>query len=202
MQKTNLQNSDAIDLGNKNSPEGQAIEETSTDKGSNTPVQTGMECVLIVGSSEPGLPITPCKLENLKDGLGRNGRPKPSSNDLDNGSGREEEPQAGSSSKKRSGERQDDESSGNGDRNLEYYVKVIRWLECVGHIETTFRQKFLTWYSLRATPQEVRVVKVFVDTLIEDPASLAGQLVDTFSDAISSKRSSVVPAGFCLKLWH
>uniref|UniRef100_A0A5B7AQY6 Putative VIN3-like protein 2 n=1 Tax=Davidia involucrata TaxID=16924 RepID=A0A5B7AQY6_DAVIN len=197
MQKTNsMPNSDAVTLENKNSPEG-----TSADNGSNAPVQTGMECVPFVGSSE-GLPVTPCKLENLKDGLGRNARPKPSSNDLDNGCGREEEPQRGSSSKKRSGERRDEERAGNGDRELEYYVKVIRWLECVGHIETTFRQKFLTWYSLRATPQEVRVVKVFVDTLIEDPTSLAGQLVDTFSEAISSKRSSVVPAGFCLKLWH
>ncbi|KAA8522759.1 hypothetical protein F0562_009079 [Nyssa sinensis] len=197
IQKTNsMPNSDAINLENKNSAEGM-----SADNGSNAPVQTGMECVPFVGNSE-GLPITPCKLENLKDGLGRNGRPKPGSNDPDNGSGREEEPQRGSSSKKRSGEMRDEESAGNGDRDLEYYVKVIRWLECEGHIETTFRQKFLTWYSLRATPQEVRVVKVFVDTLIEDPASLAGQLVDTFSDAISSKRSSVVPVGFCLKLWH
>ncbi|KAA8535601.1 hypothetical protein F0562_030604 [Nyssa sinensis] len=201
MQKTNSRNSDAINLGNQNSPEGQLIQDMSTDNGSNTPVQTSMECLPIVGSLEAGLPNTPCKLENLKDGLGRNGRPKPSINDLDNGSGREEEPQAGSSSKKRSGERLDD-GSGNGDRDLEYYVKVIRWLECEGHMETSFRQKFLTWYSLRATPQEVRVVKVFVDTLIEDPESLAGQLVDTFSEAISSKRSSVVPAGFCLKLWH
>ncbi|RVW80664.1 VIN3-like protein 2 [Vitis vinifera] len=81
-------------------------------------------------------------------------------------------------------------------------VKVIRWLECEGHVEKNFRQKFLTWYSLRATPQEVRIVKVFVDTLIEDPASLAEQLIDTFSETISSKRSSVVPAGFCMKLWH
>ncbi|XP_059636288.1 VIN3-like protein 2 isoform X2 [Cornus florida] len=191
-------NSDALQLENKQSPDGQ---ETSTDNGSNAPVPTGMESVPLVGGSEAGLPITPCKLENVKDGLGRNGRPKPSSKDVDNGFGREEEPQAGSSSKKRSGGRRDEECAGNGDSDLEYYVKVIRWLECEGHIETSFRQKFLTWYSLRATPQEVRVVKVFVDTLIEDPASLAGQLVDTFSEAISSKRS-VVPAGFCLKLWH
>ncbi|CAK9137954.1 unnamed protein product [Ilex paraguariensis] len=43
---------------------------------------------------------------------------------------------------------------------------------------------------------------VFVDTLFEDPASLAGQLVDSFSEVISSKRCAAVPAGFCLKLWH
>ncbi|CBI17843.3 unnamed protein product, partial [Vitis vinifera] len=167
---------------NKTSLECQIIEEMSTDKEANTPVRTGMECVPFVGSSEAGLPITPCKLEIFKD----------------------DEPQAGSSSKKRSAERQDEECAANGpsDRDFEYYVKVIRWLECEGHVEKNFRQKFLTWYSLRATPQEVRIVKVFVDTLIEDPASLAEQLIDTFSETISSKRSSVVPAGFCMKLWH
>lgn len=93
-------------------------------------------------------------------------------------------------------------ANGVSDRDFEYYVKVIRWLECEGHIEQNFRQKFLTWYSLRATPQEVRIVKVFIDTFIEDPASLAGQLIDTFSESISSKKSSVVPSGFCMKLWH
>lgn len=81
-------------------------------------------------------------------------------------------------------------------------MKVIRWLECDGHIEKSFRQKFLTWYSLRATPEQVRVVKVFVDTLIEDPSSLAGQLVDTFSEIISSKRPPTVPLGLCLRLFH
>lgn len=189
---------------NKPSLECQIIEEMSTDKESNTPVRTGMECVPFMGSSEAGLPITPCKLEIFKDGLGRNGRPKPSTMDLDDGSGKGDEPQAGSSSKKRSAERQDEECAANGpsDRDFEYYVKVIRWLECEGHVEKNFRQKFLTWYSLRATPQEVRIVKVFVDTLIEDPASLAEQLIDTFTETISSKRSSVVPAGFCMKLWH
>ncbi|KAL7193845.1 hypothetical protein ACSBR2_025474 [Camellia fascicularis] len=201
--KVNLTpNSSELNIENKCSREGQTVEEASTDNGSNTHVQTGMECVPFVGSSEAELPVTPCKLENFKDGLGRNGRCKPKDKDVDSGSGREEEPQAGSSSKKRSSERQDKDHSGNGDRDFEHYVKVIRWLECEGHIETTFRQKFLTWYSLRATPQEMRVVKVFVDTLVDDPASLAGQLVDTFSEAISSKRSSVVPSGFCLKLWH
>ncbi|KAH7861117.1 hypothetical protein Vadar_021846 [Vaccinium darrowii] len=170
-----------LNLENKDSQEDQ---ETSTDSGSHTHIQTGMECVVpLVGSSEADLPITPCKLENNKD-VARNGRLKPSNKDCDNVSGREEE------------------HSGNGNRDFEYYVKVIRWLECEGHIETAFRQKFLTWYSLRATPQEMRVVKVFVDTLIDDPACLAGQLVDSFSETISSKRSAHGPSGFCLKLWH
>ncbi|XP_024960559.1 VIN3-like protein 2 isoform X2 [Cynara cardunculus var. scolymus] len=149
------------------------------------------------------LPITPCKTESIKDAiLARKTRPKSSQKNLDNGS--EEEPdeqqqqqqqqQDGSSSKKRSEEETDD-------RDFGYYVKVIRWLECEGHIDTGFRKKFLTWYSLRASLQEVRIVKVFVDTLMEDPASLAGQLVDTFSDVITSKRCSSAP-GLCLKLFH
>jgi hypothetical protein len=139
-----------------------------------------------------------------KDGQGRNGRFKSSDKDIVNGSGKGEEPQDGSTSKKRSGERRDEEcmANGNSDRDFEYYVKIIRWLECEGHIEKNFRQKFLTWYGLRATEQEVRVVKTFVDTFIEDPASLAEQIVDTFSECISSRRSSVVPSGFCMKLWH
>ncbi|KAL0334391.1 UNVERIFIED_CONTAM: VIN3-like protein 2 [Sesamum angustifolium] len=181
---------------------GDAVEDTSTEDGSNTPLQTGIECVPNVDSSEAGLPITPCKFENVKDDTGRSNRYKFNGKDTDIGSEGEKEPQAGSSSKKRSGERQEEECSGIGDKDFEYYVKVIRWLECDGHIETTFRQKFLTWYSLRATPQEVRVVKVFIDTFIEDPESLAGQLIDAFSDVISNKRCSTVPAGFCTKLWH
>ena len=74
-----------------------------------------------------------------------------------------------------------------------FCVKVIWWLECEGHIEANFRMKFLTWLSLRATQQEKRIVSVFVDTLIDDPASLAGQLIDTFSEAIYSKRPPVAP---------
>lgn len=199
-----ISNSDVLKLDSKQSPDDQIIEDTSTDDGSNTPVRTGMECVPVIRSSEASLPITPCKLEILKDGLGRNGRSKSSSKDLKNGTGKGEEPQDGSTSKKRSGETLDEDCTANGlsDRDFEYYVKVIRWLECEGHIEKNFRQKFLTWYSLRATPQEVRIVKVFVDNFIEDPASLAGQLVDTFSESISSKRVSVVPNGFCMRLWH
>lgn len=196
-------NSDVIKLENKNSQDGQITEDMSTDDGSNSPVRTGMECVPFVSNSEAGLPITPCKLE-VKDGLGRNVRSKSCSQDVENGIRKGEEPQDGSTSKKRMMERRDEGCAANGtsDRDFEYYVKIIRWLECEGHIEKNFRQKFLTWYSLRATPQEVRIVKVFVDTFIEDPACLAEQLVDTFSESISSKRSSLVPAGFCMKLWH
>ncbi|XP_015082522.1 VIN3-like protein 2 [Solanum pennellii] len=198
---TSLPNTDAINLENKQCSDVQTTEETSTDNGSNAPLQTALEFAPFVGSVEAGLPITPCKMENVKGSLGRKGKSEHCSKDLDNGSGKEDGPQVGCSSKKRVGEWHE-ECAGTGDKDFEYYVKVVRWLECGEHIDKTFRQKFLTWYSLRATPQDVRIVKAFVDTLIEDPASLAGQLVDTFSDVISSKRASVVPAGFCLKLWH
>ncbi|KAL3643046.1 hypothetical protein CASFOL_013861 [Castilleja foliolosa] len=165
-----------------------------TENATSSPRGTGLECVPYVNSLEAGLRMTPCKTETGKNKGTRKNRSKTS--------GKIEEPQVGSSSKKRSGENRDEECNGIGDKDLEYYVKVIRWLESKGHIETTFRQKFLTWYSLRATSQEVRVVQVFIDTFVEDPESLAEQLIDTFSDVLSSKRCSAVPVGFCLKLWH
>ncbi|KAJ8769502.1 hypothetical protein K2173_004247 [Erythroxylum novogranatense] len=92
-------------------------------------------------------------------------------------------------------------SNGSGclDENFEYCVKIIRWLECEGHINQEFRLKLLTWFSLRSSEQERRVVNTFIQTLIDDPSSLAGQLVDSFSDIISIKRSS---HDFCSQLWH
>ncbi|KAJ9162880.1 hypothetical protein P3X46_022621 [Hevea brasiliensis] len=205
-----IPSSDVQKLQNNHLPDDQIVDEISTDNGSDTPVQTGLECVPFVGNSEASLPITPCKLEIIKNVQGRHARSKSGNKDLLNGTGNGEDPLDASTSKKRSGERRDEECTANGhsDRDFEYYVKVIRRLECEGHIEKNFRQKFLTWYSLRATPQEIRVVKAFVDTFIQDssfipdPSSLAEQLVDTFSECISSKRSSLVPAGFCMKLWH
>ncbi|KAL7594114.1 hypothetical protein Lser_V15G33418 [Lactuca serriola] len=138
-----------------------------------------------VPTTSAKLPITPSKKETLKA--------SEKVNNLDDESEEEKQQQDGSSSKKINGEEGDD-------RDFGYYVKVIRWLECEGHIDTGFRKKFLTWYSLRASKQEVRIVKVFVDTLMEDPSSLAGQLVDTFSDVITGKRCS--SSGLCLKLFH
>lgn len=85
------------------------------------------------------------------------------------------------------------------DENFEYCVKIIRWLECEGHIKQEFRLKLLTWFSLRSTEQERRVVNTFIHTLIDEPSSLAGQLEDAFSDMISNKRPR---NGFCSKLWH
>ncbi|GJN39206.1 hypothetical protein PR202_gb28308 [Eleusine coracana subsp. coracana] len=59
-----------------------------------------------------------------------------------------------------------DESS---EASYEYYIKVMRWLECEGHIEAKFRMKFLTWFCLRATLHEKRTVGAFVDNLLDDP---------------------------------
>ncbi|KAL1823866.1 hypothetical protein ACET3Z_010644 [Daucus carota] len=80
------------------------------------------------------------------------------------------------------------DNSGSLGENFEDSVKIIRWLECEGYIKQEFRLKLLTWYSLRSTEQERRVVNTFIQTLIDDPSSLAGQLLDSFSDVVSSKK--------------
>lgn len=74
---------------------------------------------------------------------------------------------------------------------LEHCVKLIRQLECSGYVKSEFRQRFLTWYSLRATGHEKYVVKTFVDTFKDDTSALAEQLIDTFSDCISRKRPAI-----------
>ncbi|XP_023006878.1 VIN3-like protein 2 isoform X2 [Cucurbita maxima] len=188
----------------KHSSEIHIIEDTSVNNGSNSAVvQEGTKCPPFVNSSGAGLPATPCKMEILTDVLGRSGRSKSSATDREIGS-EGDKLRRGSKSKKRSAEIRDADCTANGisDKDFEYYVKLIRWLECEGHIDKNFRQKFLTWYSLSATSQEVRIVKAFVDNFIEDPSALAEQLVDTFSECISSKKTCAVPAGFCMKLWH
>ncbi|XP_068652106.1 VIN3-like protein 1 isoform X2 [Aristolochia californica] len=85
------------------------------------------------------------------------------------------------------------------DGNYEHCVKTIRWLERGAHIDKEFRERFFTWFSLRATEQERRVVNTFIRTLEDDPSSLADQLLDSFEEIISSKRPR---NGFCSKLWH
>lgn len=83
----------------------------------------------------------------------------------------------------------------------EYCVKVIRWLECEGYMEKEFRVKLLTWFSLKATAQERRVVSAFIGVLIDEPESLVAQLADAFMDVICNNKS--VPwKGFCPRLWH
>lgn len=80
------------------------------------------------------------------------------------------------------------------DHTLEKCVKVIRWLERGGHIDKTFRVRFLTWFSLSSSAQEQSVVNTFVQTLEDDPSSLAGQLLDAFAEVVSTKRPN---NGFC-----
>ncbi|XP_062191813.1 VIN3-like protein 2 isoform X2 [Phragmites australis] len=90
------------------------------------------------------------------------------------------------------------------EQQYEYCVKVIRWLECEGHMDNDFRVAFLTWFSLKATAQDRRIVSAFVDALISDPASLVAQLVDAFTDVICIKEKPAQPQRkrACCKLWH
>ncbi|CAH8322267.1 unnamed protein product [Eruca vesicaria subsp. sativa] len=138
-------------------------------------------------SLDASLPITPFRSDQTKNRQARNGKPvKENGNNGDHHS-----------------------ANGGSESGLEHCVKIMRQLECSGHIEKDFRQKFLTWYGLRATSQEIRVVKIFMDTFTDDPVALAEQLVHSFSDRVSIKRSAigggasaVVQSGFCMKLWH
>lgn len=86
--------------------------------------------------------------------------------------------------------------------DYEYSVRVIKWLERKGHIDECFRVRFLTWFSLKATMQERRVVTVFVDVMIDDPPSLAGQLVHTFMDEICCEQKPLHGNGLCTRFWH
>ncbi|GMH03951.1 hypothetical protein Nepgr_005790 [Nepenthes gracilis] len=72
----------------------------------------------------------------------------------------------------------------------EYCVRVIKCLEREQHLSIDFRVKFLTWFSLKARMQERRVVSAFVDAMIDDPSSLAEQLIDTFADEICAEKPS------------
>lgn len=175
-----------------------------SDNESNAPTRDEMTIVPYT-HTESSLPLTPCRMENAKEASGRSGRAKPCNSMLENGEKKtEREPHVGSSSKKRVGGKCEAlcPKEGSLEREYEYCVKVIRWLECEGHIETNFRVKFLTWFSLRATLQERKIVSVYIDTLIDDPGSLAGQLVDSFSEVLCSKGRPPLPTGFCMQLWH
>ncbi|XP_068312352.1 VIN3-like protein 2 [Pyrus communis] len=89
--------------------------------------------------------------------------------------------------------------------DYDYSVRAIKWLECEGHVDEDFRVKFLTWFSLKANVQERRVVRVFVDTFIDDPSSLAGQLIHSFVDKICCQQkenqflSMGLPQGCAIK---
>jgi len=89
------------------------------------------------------------------------------------------------------------------ERQYEYCVKVIRWLEHGGHMDKELRVKFLTWFSLKASAKDRRIVSAFVDVFISDPASLVAQLMDAFRDAVCSNEK-VAPSKVvrCYSLWH
>ncbi|GJN09771.1 hypothetical protein PR202_ga27805 [Eleusine coracana subsp. coracana] len=72
--------------------------------------------------------------------------------------------------------------------DYEDVIKLLRQLECHGHIDSDFRKKFMTWYSLRSTDQEGRAVSTLIETLGEDPNGLAEQLVDAFGEIIALKK--------------
>ncbi|XP_021764455.1 VIN3-like protein 1 [Chenopodium quinoa] len=74
------------------------------------------------------------------------------------------------------------------DGNFEFCIKTMRFLECHGYIKPEHRLKLLTWFSLRSTEQDRRVVHTYIQTIVDDPKSLAGQLFDSFGDVIFSKK--------------
>ncbi|KMT03312.1 hypothetical protein BVRB_8g198500 [Beta vulgaris subsp. vulgaris] len=188
----------AVKFEMKRSTDGQLGEAMSTDESNDHPEKTNTPCV----RPETSLPITPSRQESSKEGTIKKGTLTSRIKDQDDGLDKEGAKERRSSKKRKEIENEECVGDGPLGSQLEYCIKVIRCLECDGHIDKSFRQKFLTWYSIRATPQETRIVKAFVDTLLDDPASLSEQLQDTFEEIISSKRLSVVPPGFCLKLWH
>ena len=50
------------------------------------------------------------------------------------------------------------------EKDYEYSVKIICWLEREGHVEQEFRKKFLTWFSLHTTAKQ-RNMSMFLLTL-------------------------------------
>ncbi|KAI3956258.1 hypothetical protein MKW92_021525 [Papaver armeniacum] len=71
----------------------------------------------------------------------------------------------------------------NSESDYEYCTRVIRWLEREGHMKK----------DLKATTQDIRVVTAYVDTLIDEPSSLADQIVDTFTDKICKEHRKPHP---------
>lgn len=200
--------------GNNGFPEvlnGEAASKPS-DK-STTLMRTGMEIgPSVVQRQQLALPLTPCRLDMLDTrGRGKKVAEKENKSRKEFLHPRRRHGRVENNEKEQDSGGGDNDPSNNVENDLELYVKVMRWLEYKGHIEKSFRQKFLTWYSLRATPQEARVVKAFVNVLMDDPASLAEQLLDAFGDIVASSGGSSnrkklagdeVPSGFCMKLWH
>lgn len=85
--------------------------------------------------------------------------------------------------------------------DYDYSVRMVKWLEHEGHIDEDFRVKFLTWFSLKASMKDRRVVSAFIDALIDDPPSLAGQLSHTFMDEIFCNQKPVSKHEYCNCNW-
>ncbi|XP_002975321.2 VIN3-like protein 2 [Selaginella moellendorffii] len=75
------------------------------------------------------------------------------------------------------------------DKIFEHCVKMVRWLECQGHIKPEFRMRFFTWLGLKASDQQRRVVSIYIQSMIDDPVGLAAQLMDAFEEAIAISRN-------------
>lgn len=78
--------------------------------------------------------------------------------------------------------------SGGLDDSFENIVKTICELEHNSFVTEQFRMKFLTWFSMKAMEHERRIVRTFVQTMIDDSRRLAEQLIDTFSGIIFSSK--------------
>ncbi|XP_004152742.1 VIN3-like protein 2 isoform X2 [Cucumis sativus] len=81
--------------------------------------------------------------------------------------------------------------------DYDYSVRIVKWLEHDEHIDEDFRVKFLTWFSLKASVRDRRVVSAFIDALIDDPPSLAGQLSHTFMDEIFCNQKPTSKHEYC-----
>ncbi|XP_022997084.1 VIN3-like protein 2 [Cucurbita maxima] len=86
--------------------------------------------------------------------------------------------------------------------DYDYSVRMVKWLEHEAHIDEDFRVKFLTWFSLKASVKDRRVVCAFVDALIDDPPSLAGQLSHTFMDEIFCNQKPTSKHEYCNWIWR
>ncbi|GBG78566.1 hypothetical protein CBR_g27790 [Chara braunii] len=73
-----------------------------------------------------------------------------------------------------------------GDREIVNCLRHVCLLEKSGHLSKDFRLKFLTWFSRRASDAEKKVVAMILCALGDEPATLAEQLVDTFSELIGT----------------
>ncbi|KAF9616639.1 hypothetical protein IFM89_030873 [Coptis chinensis] len=180
--------SDEPPLNNNQPHPGQLVNEISTETGSNSPVTQGLDLVRLEYGSDGSLPSTPCGLQISK----------PDNFEVDSVSRKAEEPCGGRMLEKIiMGRDQECTTAGSFGEDYLHCVKVIRSLELKRYIEKNFREKFLSWYSLRATTEERRVIKVLVNTLMNEPMSLSGKLIKTFSERIFNKRPLVASSGFC-----